>query len=580
MKQSYKLTLAHINDTHSHFEPSRVHFKVKHQGTDVDLYSHTGGYARIKYQVDKARNIATSQQREFLFLHGGDSFQGTLYYSEFKGRANAHLLSLMAPDAMVLGNHEIDAGNGPVKDFIQATHFPILAGNMDLSREEPGKHAPLNGQDRLYDFEPSSGTAKPLLKPFYDKQLAIIGITLDQMKEIARPDPDTYYINAIETTRRTINKLKSQGIEHIIVLSHLGVDQDRTLAEQVDGISLIVGGHTHTLQGSLKDLGLSDMTYGERVNSTPILHAGKYAETLGLAEIEFDDVGKVTKLNGTNHFMLDKQFILPASSDSHDSDYRDIQRQLEAHPSILWDDEDVEIKHAIHKDYRPRLDALENQILGFVPKALVHTRLPSKALPHGSQISPWVSKAMFRETKAIEPSIQFALHNAGGVRQSMEQGNISVADVIGRILPFELPLMTYKIQGSFLYQALESAINAATNNSVQGTGAGSFPYTYGLRYFYDGRRPLGQRIIKLEVLDESQEQASWQEIVQHLSYIGVSTSYTASGKEGYQALLEAQWQKPIEGLLLSDAFINFVKKREKIDQELVPQVHYTSHRQS
>ncbi len=579
MKLRYKLTLAHINDTHSHFEPSRIHFKIQHNTNQVDLYSHSGGYARIKYQVDKARQQALLSEQEFLFLHAGDSFQGTLYYSEFKGSANAHLLSLMAPDAMVLGNHEIDAGNGPVKDFIEATHFPILAGNMDLSRELPGKVAPLNGQPRLYDYEPKTATAKPLIKTFYDTKLAIIGITLDQMKEIARPDPDTYYINAIETTRKTVQQLNEQGIRHIIVLSHLGLEQDRHLAEAVDGISLIVGGHTHTLQGDLSDLGMGQLPYGETINNTPIFHAGKYAETLGLVELEFDADGKVNTFNGANYFMLDKQFIFPAEAKPSASDYDEIRAKLANHPNILWDEEDESIKQAIATQYRPHIDSLENQILGFTPKDLVHTRLPSKNLPHGSEISPWVSKAMFRESKLLKPNIQFALHNAGGVRQSLEKGSISVADVIGRILPFELPLVTYKIQGKYLYQALESAINSATNNGIKGTGAGSFPYTYGLKYFYDGRKPLGQRLFKLEMLDESSTSPYWREIVMDEYYIGVSTSYTASGKEGYQALLEAQWQQPIDGLLLSDAFMNFIRKQETMALELTPQVHYTSHRQ-
>ncbi|MFA0373197.1 5'-nucleotidase C-terminal domain-containing protein, partial [Vibrio sp. 10N.222.54.F6] len=116
-------------------------------------------------------------------------------------------------------------------------------------------------------------------------------------------------------------------------------------------------------------------------------------------------------------------------------------------------------------------------------------------MPHGSEIAPWVSRSMYHETKAIGMQVDFALHNAGGVRQSLNKGQLSLAEVIGRILPFELPLVTYQIQGQYLFQMLESAINAATNNSVIGTGAGSFPYTYGLKYFYDGRQALGQRIV-------------------------------------------------------------------------------------
>ena len=574
----YTLKLAHINDTHSHFDANRIQFTIYEQQKELTLYSHTGGYARIAQQLKHAKLAAKDNQQSFLFLHGGDSFQGTLYFNEFKGKANSDLLNMLQPDAMVLGNHEIDAGNEPVLDFLNDIDFPLMAGNMDLSQECQQKTARLANHPNLLDLDPLTQTAKVLLKPLQDKQIAIIGITLDQMTEIARPDDDTHFISAIETTRRTIVKLKACGIDHIIVLSHLGLDQDRVLAEAVDGISVIVGGHSHTLQGDFSAVGLSNMPYGERVNNTVIVHAGKYAETIGLADITFDAHGRVINLSGGNYFMLDQQFILQASHDVSPQDYLNVRQTLDSHPLILWDEEDSEVQARILEKYRPSLDALSNKILGFVPRNLVHTRLPSKALPHGSEIAPWVSRSMYQEARELNISVDFALHNAGGVRQSLDKGNVSLAEVVGRILPFDIPLVTYEIQGKYLFQMLESAINAATNNSVIGTGAGSFPYTYGLKYFYDGRRALGQRIIKLEVLRMKDGKPLWLPLAPEAYYIGVSSSYTTSGKEGYYPILKANWQKDIEGLSLPEAFIRFISKAQCLNESLEPQVHYTSHR--
>ncbi|MGS0681801.1 bifunctional metallophosphatase/5'-nucleotidase [Shewanella sp. 125m-7] len=575
--EQYKLKLAHINDTHSHFDANRIQFTIYEQQKELTLYSHTGGYARIAYQLKQAKIAAKDSQQDFLFLHGGDSFQGTLYFNEFKGKANSDLLNMLEPDAMVLGNHEIDAGNEPVLDFLNDINFPLLAGNMDLSQECQHKPARLANHRNLLDFDPQTQTAKVLLKPLGDKQVATFGITLDQMKEIAGPDEDTHFINAIETTKRTVSQLKAAGIEHIIVLSHLGLAQDRELATEVDGISVIVGGHSHTLQGDFSALGLSDMPYGECINDTAIVHAGKYAETLGLADITFDAYGKVISLSGGNYFMLDQQFILQASNDVSPQDYVNVRQTLASHPLILWDGEDSQVQARILQKYRPSLDALNNKILGFVPKNLVHTRLPSKALPHGSEIAPWVSRSMYQETHELGINVDFALHNAGGVRQSLDKGDVSLAEVVGRILPFDIPLVRYEIQGLYLFQMLESAINAATNNSVIGTGAGSFPYTYGLKYFYDGRQALGQRIIKLEVLRIVEGKQLWLPLDADAYYTGVSSSYTASGKEGYFPILQANWQKDIEGLTLPGAFIRFISKAQALDEILEPQVYYTSH---
>ncbi|ABV36038.1 5'-nucleotidase [Shewanella sediminis HAW-EB3] len=580
MPHRYTLKLAHINDTHSHFDSSRVHFSVDTQGKSYDIYSHSGGYARIQYQLTKAREEAASAGQEFLFLHAGDSFQGTLYFNHFKGVANAHLLNLLQPDAMVLGNHEVDDGSAPILAFLNDISFPLLAGNMDMSQEASDKPSPIKGHKRLLDYDDANGRAKVLIKPLKDKQVAIIGITLDQMAEIARPDPDMIFINAIETTRNTVAHLKTQGIDHILVLSHLGFNQDKILAEQVDGISLIVGGHTHTLQGEFKALGLSSTSYGVRVNNTAILHAGKHAETIGIADIEFSESGQVISLDGHNYFMLDDQFILESKHGITPSDYDAIRAYLSSHPGIRGDKEDALVTQVINAQYRPAIEALEKQVLGFIPRNLVHTRLPSKSLPHGSEIAPLVCKSIYHEAKLMYPRVDFALHNAGGVRQSLNKGELTVADVAGRLLPFELSLVKYQIRGQHLYEAIESAINSATNNSVTGTGAGSFPYTYGLKYFYDGRKPQGQRILSLEVLRSdgaADEPEVWESVDREQHYFGVSSAYTASGKEGYYPLLQACWQQAIEGLTLPSAFIRFMSHEQSLKQDILPQIEYISH---
>ncbi len=544
MPHRYTLKLAHINDTHSHFDSSRVHFTVDTEGK---LY---------------------------------DSFQGTLYFNHFKGTANAHLLNLLKPDAMVLGNHEVDDGSAPILAFLNDISFPLLAGNMDMSQEVSDKCSPIKGHENLFDYDDVNSRAKVLIKPLKDKQVAIIGITLDQMAEIARPDPDMIFINAIETTRNTVKHLKLQGIDHIVVLSHLGYDQDKILAERVDGISLIVGGHTHTLQGEFKVLGLSSTPYGVRVNNTAILHAGKHAETIGIADVEFNESGQVISLDGHNYFMLDDQFILESKQGITTSDYDKIRAYLRDHPGIRWDKEDATITQVIHSQYRPAIAALEKQVLGFIPKNLIHTRLPSKSLPHGSEIAPLVCKSIYHEAKLMYSRVDFALHNAGGVRHSLNKGELTLADVVGRLLPFDLSLVKYQIKGQHLYEAIESAINSATNNSVTGTGAGSFPYTYGLKYCYDGRKPLGQRILSLEVLrngSTADVPDTWESVDRQEHYFGVSSAYTASGKEGYSPLLQASYQQAIEGLTLPSAFIRFMSHKQSFEQDILPQLEYISH---
>ncbi len=97
-------SVAHINDTHSHFEPTLLSLAIPNYPKRV--FANIGGFARIATVVEQFRN--QSQNDGFLFLHAGDCFQGTLYYSLFKEEANARLLNQLNLDAMVVGNHELD----------------------------------------------------------------------------------------------------------------------------------------------------------------------------------------------------------------------------------------------------------------------------------------------------------------------------------------------------------------------------------------------------------------------------------------------------------------------------------------
>nr|WP_269809244.1 metallophosphoesterase [Enterovibrio nigricans] len=101
-----------------------------------------GGFARIATVVKQFKEQTAQSSDGFLFLHAGDCFQGTLYYSLFKGEANAVMLNQLSPDAMALGNHELDLGNAAVSKFLDQIEFPLLAGNWDVSRNAQTKPFP------------------------------------------------------------------------------------------------------------------------------------------------------------------------------------------------------------------------------------------------------------------------------------------------------------------------------------------------------------------------------------------------------------------------------------------------------
>lgn len=158
------------------------------------------------------------------------------------------------------------------------------------------------------------------------------------MADIANPDSDTPFVNAIETARKTIAAIHQHGINKIILLSHLGYDGDIALAEQVSGISLIVGGHSHVLQGDFSALGLgSQDEYGLKINHTYIVQAGFYALTLGHCQIDFAANGEVTRFEGRNELLLGRRMFVDASMSQEQISerYSQARDEVDNHPNVV-----------------------------------------------------------------------------------------------------------------------------------------------------------------------------------------------------------------------------------------------------
>lgn len=525
------LHFVHMSDCHSHFDGAPLRFQLPDGQSRI---TECGGYGRILTRLTQLRTEAERQGEPMLFVHGGDTFQGSLYFNRFRERANAELLTLLAPDAMVLGNHEFDLGNEALSHFIRSVPFPVLAANMDNRHEPADCPAPLRGQSNLFDHE----------RPWCEKRLgnvrfALMGITLAQMAEIANPDPHTRFHPIEETLKRTLSDIAAAGIVHIILLSHLGIEQDKRIAERFPELSLIVGGHTHTLLGDLQHLGIEQSeSYPLWHNGIPLFHAGHSAQTLGHCRLEFDDRGRVTSAVGETQWLPWQP--LPG---------------LSRFPALC---PDAQIEHHLAHHYRAILSEMGRRPLSQLPTALHHQRLPDARYPHGSELAPLVASAMLHTTREQCGPVDFALHNAGGVRCSFEAGTITEADVAGRLLPFAIPLILYEVYGQELADALEGAINNATDNGVGGNGSGSFPYVAGMRYTYDAAAPLGRRITRLEM----ETAQGWQRVASQALYRGVSSAYTASGKEGYTALRRTlNHQRRELGITLADAFIHWARQQ-------------------
>ncbi|WP_139685109.1 bifunctional metallophosphatase/5'-nucleotidase [Vibrio tasmaniensis] len=552
-----KIVLAHINDTHSYFEPTSLQLSLKMNSHIIEPYVSTGGFARISTRFKQIEQDAQRQKVGTLFLHAGDCFQGTLYFSLFKGKANADLLNALNIDAMTLGNHELDMGNEPVAIFAKRIKFPLLAGNWNLSNEDINKTHTLADNEIVKPYLTVTRSASFITKEFDGEKVAIFGLSIDKMAGIANPDIDTPFENALETAKATIEQIHKAGINKIVLLSHLGYEADLELAANVSGIGVIVGGHSHRLQGDFSDIGLvKDDDYGVKVGDTYVVQAGFHAISLGHCEIEFDSQGKVTHFNGKNELLLGRRLFIDAKlSEVGQDDAHDMACEfLNNHPNIAVCKKDPELQSILTDKYQPRVRKLQQQVIAHADTTLRHIRIPDEKGP--SQLAPLVAQSFHYLMNKKGHQVEFAIHNSGGVRNSLNSGDVSVADIAGKLLPFAVPIGVYEVKGETIAGMLEGAINNALDNGVVGTGSGSFPYTHNLRFCYHKEAPLGHRIHHLEIHSEA---LGWQAVSRDRVYRGTSSAYTMKGKEGYNAVLDMIGDGVVTTDSMADCFIEFLQ---------------------
>jgi 2',3'-cyclic-nucleotide 2'-phosphodiesterase (5'-nucleotidase family) len=167
-----------------------------------------------------------------LWLNAGDEFQGTMFYSFYKGWKISETLNQLGFDAMTLGNHEFDGGDELLGDFIKNLTFPIVSANI------------------VSDNPKLNSTIMPY-KIFPKQNLAIIGCTTTDTPSISSPGKGTKFLDVPATVQATIDHIKkTTNVTRLAALTHIGYDKDQELAQSTTGLHLIMGGHSHTPLGN------------------------------------------------------------------------------------------------------------------------------------------------------------------------------------------------------------------------------------------------------------------------------------------------------------------------------------------
>ena len=210
--KSFELSLFHVNDIHSHITSEALTYSVNGASKSVQ----TGGYARIITKLNELKKVKPNS----LTLNAGDTFQGTLYYSLFKGEADAVAMNLISWDAYTLGNHEFDDGDEGLKTFLDRLNdnIPVISSNV-----VPSNNSILKNSWTPYTIKELNG-----------QKIGIIGIdVVSKTKNSSNPSSEITFLDEVETAQKYIDELKTHGINKIILLTHQGFDVDLQMAKKL-----------------------------------------------------------------------------------------------------------------------------------------------------------------------------------------------------------------------------------------------------------------------------------------------------------------------------------------------------------
>lgn len=494
----FRLTIMHTSENHGHWEPFTQTISL-------------GGIARRATLVKQIR----AESPNSLLLDAGDISQGTLYFVQHRYREGAAFYNALGYDAAAIGNHEFDLGPKTfAENFVANLAFPLVSTNLDFSGEPL-----LAGKIPAY-----------VVKTIGGEKIGLIGLTTEDVSFNTSMGPTIRLKARLDSTRSAVAELQQQGVNKIIALSHLGYPEDLRLAAAIEGIDVIVSGHTFTLLGDgakLKALGKPDGPYPTVVQSpggNPVLivHAYQWGELLGRLNVTFD-------ANGV---------------------------------PVRWDGEPIVVDNSITPD--PGVEALVRQFAEPLTAArqTVIGRLmteldgqPRSVRTQESALGNLVADAMLAATRADH--VQVAIMNGGGIRAGLKAGDITIAAAL-EVVPFGNRLVQMDLNGAELLAALDNGVSQVSQ------GGGRFPQVSGLRFAFDASRAVGQRVTGVELGSFA---TGFQPLDPGGVYRVVVNDFMAGGGDGYDVLTLGSavrgWDVPLDSILM-----DYIKARGTIDSHV------------
>ncbi|MFP3355838.1 cell wall-binding repeat-containing protein [Planococcus sp. SIMBA_143] len=458
----FELTIMHTNDTHANLDNAPKRATLIKQ-----------------LRAENANN---------LLLDAGDVFSGSLYFNTFEGQADLALMNYMQYDAMTFGNHEFDLGSSEeghasLAEFVGGADFPLVGANVDFSGD--ANMSPLVAGEAFTKTAANGQIYSGVVKEVNGEEVGIFGLTTAETVDISSPN-DVTFSDYIDAANEAVEWFEGQEVNKIVALTHIGyddnaaVDNDRTLAAEVDGIDVIVGGHTHT-----------KLLPPVQVEDTVIVQANEYNKFLGQLDVTFDEAGNVTNFVGEHH-------------------------------EVALAEEDAEAAEIL-APFKEEVEELKETPIGVEANVFLNgTRGEFGIRASETNLGNFITDGMLAKAQQINPDTTIALQNGGGIRASIEPGPITYGEVL-TVLPFGNALAIMEVTGQEIKDALEHSVREYPKEN------GGFLHVSGMFFNYDGKAPAGDRVLSVFV-DTGD---FYDELDLEETYTVATNSFTAKGGDGY-----------------------------------------------
>lgn len=367
-----------------------------------------GGAPAFKALIDKDAGPK-------LVLDAGDWWQGTPEGTLTKGEAVADVFNAVGYDAVEIGNHEFDMGQDALRSLIGKMRMPVLAANVYGA---DGKRVPW--------------TTPRVMKTVAGVKFGVFGLLTTKMDKLAFPKniAGLTFRREVDEARDQVAALKKEGADVIIAVDHVGYEEagkppyegDQTIAREVPGIDLIVGGHSHTnLFRAWRD----------PKNGTLVVQAGSYLARAGRTTLTIDPK--------TRRVVSDRDEL------------------LELVPALVG--EDPAVKAVVEKREAEVGEAFKLVV------ATASADLNRGGPDEESGLGSWMADC-YKDWAGVDAAFQ----NGGGMRADIPAGPVTLRHVFS-VMPFDNSIVKLRMTGAQLRSALDHAVGSGRIGQIAGMTA-------------------------------------------------------------------------------------------------------------